>query len=130
MRNLNARQKLFLETIVKENFYAAMKATSYAKSHAYRILEQQKAKDYLMSIIQKTANKLNLTHEGLIQERLELARDPETPANVKDKILKDLADMLERIEDKSDDNNNKRLPFNLKPAALKQAEVVDAKEVK
>jgi hypothetical protein len=131
MRTLNKRQKLFLETLVNVGFYEALKLSGYAKSTGYFLLGEKKAKDYLMSYVQDEIAKLNLSYSDVLKRRLELAEDIDTPAKVRDDIYKDLGAIIKAAqEDVSETTDIKRLPF-LKPAQqLKQAETVEAKEVK
>lgn len=121
MRVLNSRQKLFLRSMVDHGFFDALKIAKYSKRQGYRILNDPKAETYLVSIVKNTLNQLGITYAELLQKRLELAEDPETPARVRSDILKDLCELIEKTESGAEDNSdpNTRL-FNgkhlLKPS--------------
>jgi hypothetical protein len=112
-------------------FYEALKLSSYSKQRAYQLFKDPRTKEYLLSYFQDEVGKLNLTYSDILKERLALARDPDTPAKVREDILKDIGEIIKASEDvNSETTDIKRLPF-LKPAQqLKQAETVEAKEVK
>jgi hypothetical protein len=111
-------------------FYEALKLSSYSKQRAYQLFKDPRAKRYLMSMVSDAVKKVGLTYDELLKKQLQLADDPDTPAKVRADIYQHLAEVVKSIEDAGETTDIKRLPF-LKPAQqLKQAETVEAKEVK
>jgi hypothetical protein len=72
---------------LKYGFFEAVRIAKHSRLHAYRILNDPKAEVYLVSIVKNTIDQLGITYAELLQKRLELAEDPETPASVETKYF-------------------------------------------
>jgi hypothetical protein len=118
MRQLNSRHKLYLECYYEHGFRVALKVANYSKRNGYRILNNEKAKEYLLNLAKQTIENLGLTHSELIKKRLAIADDPDTPAKVRADILKDLAEMVERTQQEQGENAK---PFSPRLTPSKQA---------
>ena len=130
-RDLNNRQKYFAQVVLERGYYVALRCAGYNKMQGARLLKDPRFKAYQMSLITEAMNEINLTLADLIEKRVKIADDIDTPPKLRDDILKDLINMVHNTA--SDVNERMKLlkpQKMLKPSKEIPYEEIPSQEIK
>ena len=99
-KGLTLRTRIFLLTLWASDLKRAMAISGYSQPQLWRILRDDRAKEFYMSLFTQTAEKLGITYEEQLQKYEKMADNPHIPGSTRAAIRKDL---LDRFEPKADE---------------------------